>query len=65
MKLGERVTYPGLEGVSLCGDIPKHSVCAQWLWWESWIWSEHVCIFPQGVLAATTFVGVRARVGGD
>ena len=37
MKLGEMITYPGLEGVPLCGSIPTLSAFAQWLWWESWI----------------------------
>ena len=32
MKLGETVTYPVLEGMSLCGSIPLQSACAQWLW---------------------------------
>ena len=27
MKLGETVTYPHLEGVSLCGSVPIQSVC--------------------------------------
>ena len=26
MKLGETVSYPGLEGVSLCGNVPIQSV---------------------------------------
>ena len=37
MKLGETVTYLGLEGMSLCGNVPLQSVSAQWFWWESWI----------------------------
>lgn len=35
MKLDEIVTYSSLESVSLCGNVPVQSVCAQWLWWES------------------------------
>ena len=43
MKLGETVTFYGLEGLSLCK--ASWAVCgAPWFWWESWIWSEHV--FP-------------------
>lgn len=42
MKLGETVTYPSLEGVSLCGSIPMESTCAQRLWWGSWIWHKYV-----------------------
>ena len=30
MKLGETVTYLGLEGLSLCGHFPVQSVCV-WL----------------------------------
>ena len=41
MKLGETVTYPGLEGVSLCESIPLQFVCSQCLFWESCIWHEH------------------------
>lgn len=40
MKSGESVTYPGLEGMSLCGSIPTQSRCAQWLWWDSWTRSK-------------------------
>ena len=27
--------------MSLCESLPMQSLCAQWLWWESWIWSKH------------------------
>lgn len=29
------------ETISLCGIIPIQSPCAQWLWWEVWIWHEN------------------------
>lgn len=46
MKSGESVTYPGLEGVSLCGSISTQPRCAQWLWWDSWTGSECGSHFP-------------------
>ena len=58
MNSGEIVTYPGLKGVSLCGSIPMQSACTQWLWWESWIWSEHrLCFSPN--YAGSQCLGVR------
>ena len=60
MKLDETITYPSLEGMSLCGSVPVQSACAQWLWWKSWIWSVHRSNLPQGVLATMTLVGSGA-----
>ena len=62
MTLGQTVTYPSLEGVSLCGSVPIQSVCVQWLWWEGWIWSDPESCPPQGGLAAITMV--LGRTGG-
>ena len=39
------------------------SVCAQWLWWESWICSERGYIISQCALAATALMGGTAGVG--
>ena len=64
MKLGETVTYPSLEGVSLCGSIPMQSACAPWLWVGSWIWSELGQSFSLGVLVVTALVGDEAGAGG-
>lgn len=46
MKLGERVVYPGPEGLFLCGSVPMQLTCAQWFWWKKWIWSEHRSYLP-------------------
>lgn len=35
--------------------------CAQWLWWERWIWDEHRSCLPQAVLEAIFLV--RSGVG--
>ena len=64
MNSGETVTYCRLEWLFLCVDIAIQTVCAQCLWWESWIWHDTSHIFPQGVLAAITLVGGGAGDGG-
>ena len=46
MKLGETVTYPGLEDMSLYGHTFIQPTCAQWLWWEGWTLSEHRSYLP-------------------
>lgn len=40
MKLGKTITYSCLEGLVLHGNISMQSSCAQWLWWDSSIWSK-------------------------
>ena len=59
MKFGDTVTYPRLEGVSLCGSIPMHL----WLYVPSSFGGRSGSkvsmdrIFFQCVLAAITLVG--------
>ena len=48
MKLGEMVTYCGLEGVSLCGSVHIQSACTQWFWWKSWIWCGYKLCLSSG-----------------
>ena len=64
MKLGETVTYCGLKCVFLCGSIPIQTVCAQCLWWESWLWHGCNHIFPWGVLEAITMLRGGGGNGG-
>ena len=35
---GEMVTYCGLEGTFLCGNIPVYTVRVQCFWYEGWFW---------------------------
>ena len=45
MNSGKTITYCSLKGLSLCGRVSLcrlQNVCADCLWWESWIW--HECI---------------------
>ena len=63
MKLGETVTYTGLEGVFLCGSIPLQSACARLLWWESWIWHEHGSHLPPGCAGSYHLGGRWGRYG--
>ena len=63
MKLSETITYPGLEGVSFC-ECP-YVVCMYPV--DLVRTGSEVntgCVFPRGVLAATTLVGGGAGVGG-
>ena len=53
---GEMVTYPSLEGMSLCESISLQSTCVHCLQWESWIWSEHGLHFPRRVLTSVILV---------
>ena len=65
MKLGAGATYPSLEGVSLCGNIPMPSVCVPSGFGGragSEVSMGH--IFPWGVLAATTLLDDMAGDGG-
>ena len=39
--LGEAVTSPFLEGVSLRRSVFRQTVCVHWLWWKGWSWSDH------------------------
>ena len=64
MKLGKTVTYPSLESMSLCGSVPVQSACAQWFWWESWIWRGHRPRLLPGSTGRATLVGDRAGAGG-
>lgn len=40
-KLSKTVTDPCLEDMSSFGSIPIQSECTLWLWWETYILSEH------------------------
>ena len=43
MNSGKTITYCSLKGLSLCGRVSLcrlQNVCADCLWWESWIWHE-------------------------
>lgn len=51
MKLCDTVTYPSLEVVTLCKNIPMQYMYAM------------SNVFPQGVLTANTFLGGGAGVG--
>ena len=55
--------YCGLEGVCIHGKVPQQPECAQWLWWQSWIYCEHKSHLDQYILAAVILVG--SRVGDE
>ena len=63
VKLGETVKYGDLKGVSFCGCVLMQSVWAYWLWWESWIWSEHESHLTPDLLAPVTVMGGGAVEG--
>lgn len=50
--------------MSLYGSIHMQSLCAQWFWWERWIWDEHGSCLPQAVLEAIFLVRSGAGAGG-
>lgn len=55
IKLEEIFIFPDLEVMS-CMWVSFCHLCAQWLQWETWIWSEH---------RLTALVGGRTWFGGD
>ena len=56
------VTYCGLRGVFLCGNVPLQTLCTPYLWWRAGFDMDSTHIFPQDVLAVITLVG---SVAGD
>lgn len=62
IRLGETITFYCLERVSLCGSIPIPSPCAQWLWWEVWIWQENRSCLSSGF---TGSYPLNSRWAGD
>ena len=64
MNIGKTVTYCALEGVFLCGNVPKKTVCDQCLGRRARFDVDTSHIFPQGVLAAVPLAGVGDGDGG-